>query len=243
MKKANKIRTVLLVASVLFAVGYSRAQMQEGKIVFERKTNLFKKYTNKSTQDYIKEENKYKIDNFTLYFNDSVSVFVPEENYENNRLSWTTNSNTVVQDFRNNETKTIYSFSGAPVLVKDSLQKRQWKLTDKWRTICQIECMQAVYELDDSTRIYAWFTASITPNIGPESFWDLPGAILGLATEDGAVTYFAKSIEERKIDMEVVMPKFKDKKARTREEVMEQAKKDFKFEKEIDSYLKSLFMW
>lgn len=243
MKKDNKIRIVLLCVYIVCTAAYSSAQMQEGKIVFERKTNLFKKFKEKSTQDYIKEENKYKTDNFTLYFNDSISVFVPEENYENNRLSWTTNSNTVVQDFRNNETKTIYSFSGAPVLVKDSLQKREWKLTDKWRTICQIECMQAVYELDDSTRIYAWFTASITPNVGPESFWNLPGAILGLATEDGAVTYFAKSIEERKVDMEVVMPKFKDKKARTREEVIEQAKKDFKFEKEIDSYLKSLFMW
>ncbi len=243
MKKNNKIRTVLLCVYIFCMAAHSHGQMQEGKIVFERKTNLFKKFTEKSTRDYIKEENKYKTDNFTLYFNDSVSVFIPEENYENNRLSWTTNSNTVVQDFRNNETKTIYSFSGAPVLVKDSLQKRQWKLTDKWRTICQIECMQAVYDLDDSTRIYAWFTAAITPNVGPESFWDLPGAILGLATEDGAVTYFAKSIEERKVDMEVVMPKFNDKKARTREEVIERAKKDFKFEKEIDSYLKSLFMW
>jgi len=74
-------------------------QIQEGVILFERKTNLFKKYTEKSTQDYIKEENKYKIDQFSLYFNDSSSIFIPEESYENNRLSWTTNNNAVIHDF------------------------------------------------------------------------------------------------------------------------------------------------
>lgn len=243
MKFKNNIKAICIFSVFVTLTHAAFSQIQEGKIVFERKTNLFKRFTDKSTQDYIKEENKYKVDNFTLYFNDSLSVFLPEESYDNNRLSWATNSNTVVQDFVSNTTRTIYSFSGAPILVLDSLPKRQWKLTDKWRTICQIECMQAVYEIDDSTRIYAWFTASITPNIGPESYWDLPGAILGLATEDGSVTYFAKSVEEMKIDMELYLPKFNDKKARTRDEVIEKAKKDFKFEKEIDRYIKSIFIW
>jgi GLPGLI family protein len=228
---------------IILCVTNTYSQIQEGKIVFERKINLFKKYTNKSTQDYIKEENKYRAERFTLYFNDSLSVFVPEETFERDRLSWTTNSNTVIQNFKSNETRTIYSFSGAAVPVKDSLQNRQWKFTDKSRTICKIECLQAVYEIDDSTRIYAWFTSAITPNIGPESFQGLPGAILGLANEDGSVTYFAKSIEEQKVNIEEIMPKFNDKKAKTRNEVIEKAKKDFKFEKEIDSYIKELFLW
>lgn len=46
----------------------SFSQMHEGKIVFERKTNLFKKYTEKSTQNYIKEENKYRTDKFAFLF-------------------------------------------------------------------------------------------------------------------------------------------------------------------------------
>lgn len=235
---------VLLISLLLIGysfIGYS--QIHEGKIVFERKTNLFKTYTERSTQEYIKEENKYRTEKFILYFNDTMSVFVPEETYERDRLSWTTNSNSVIQNFSRDETKTIYSFSGEPVYVKDSLYKRQWKLTDKWRTICNLECMQAVYELNDSIRIYAWFTSAITPEIGPESYCNLPGAILGLANEDGSVTYFAKSIEETKIDMEEILPKFSDKKAKTRQELVEKTKKDYKMEKNIDSYLLELFMW
>ncbi|HLU86389.1 MAG TPA: GLPGLI family protein, partial [Taishania sp.] len=137
----------------------------------------------------------------------------------------------------------IYSFGGAPIFVIDSLPKREWKITDKIRKICNYECQQAVFEYDDSTRIYAYFTSAITPHIGPETYWDLPGAILGLATEDGSVTYFATKVEERKIDMELYLPKFNDKKAKTKEDVIERAKKDFKFEKGIDKFIKEIFIW
>ena len=49
--------------------------------------------------------------------------------------------------------------------------------------------------MNDSTRIYAWYCDEISASVGPESFYGLPGAILGLATEDGGVIYFAKSID------------------------------------------------
>ncbi|MCO5260424.1 MAG: GLPGLI family protein [Crocinitomicaceae bacterium] len=236
MKFILNILTIVFYFSVF-------AQIHEGKILFERKTNLFKKYTEKSTQNYIKDDNKYRTERFVLYFNDSMSVFVPEENFERDRLSWTTNNNTVIQNFSKDETKTIYSFSGASLLVQDSLIKRTWKFTDKWRTICNQECMQAVYTVNDSIRIYAWFSSAITPNIGPESYCNLPGAILGLANEDGSITYFAKSIEETTFDIEEIMPKFNSKKALTRKELIEKTKKDFKFEKEIDKYILELFLW
>lgn len=237
------MKTVVISILLIGLSFVSHSQIHEGKIVFERKTNLFKKYTERQTQDYIKEENKYRIEEFTLYFNDTLSVFVPEETFVRDRLTWTTNSNTVIQNFAKDETQTIYSFSGASVYVKDSLFKREWKLTDKWRTICNLECMQAVYELNDSTRIFAWFTSAITPEIGPESYCQLPGAILGLANEDGSITYFAKSIQEMKVDMDEIMPRFNDKKATSRQALIEKTKKDYKFEKDLDAYLLELFMW
>lgn len=242
MKPMNKL-IVFFQLVIVLCITDVYSQIQEGVIVFERKTNLFKKFTSQSTQDYIKEENKYRTDKFILYFNDTISVFVPEERYEFDRLSWATNSNTVIQNFSSNISKIIYSFSGAPVPVKDSLIERNWKFTDKSRTICNIECMQAVYEMDDSTRVYAWFTSKITPNIGPESYWGLPGAILGLATEDGSVTYFAKSIDERKVDIEKETPKFNEKKAKSRNEVIAKVKHDYKMEKEIERYIRELFFW
>ena len=84
---------------------------------------------------------------------------------------------------------------GNSAYIKDSMDQRQWKITESKRNISGYMCRKAVWEMNDSTRIYAWFSPDIVPSIGPEGFQGLPGAILGMATEDGGVVYFAKSIE------------------------------------------------
>jgi GLPGLI family protein len=61
-------------------------------------------------------------------------------------------------------------------------------------------CRKAVWEMNDSTRIYAWFSPNIVPSVGPEGFYGLPGAILGLATENGAIVYFATEIKEVSVE-------------------------------------------
>ena len=48
---------------------------------------------------------------------------------------------------------------------------------------------------NDSTRIYAWYAPNIIPSVGPEGFCGLPGAILGIATEDGGIIYFADKVD------------------------------------------------
>lgn len=245
IKKMSPFQNKILIAitcSLTCIITNVHSQIQEGKIIFERKTNLFKKYTNKGTQDYIGESNKYKTEQFNLYFTETASVFEAEESYDN-KLSWATTQNVVFQDFLNNVSKVKYSFYGAPIYVKDSIATRTWTITENVRTICNYECLQAVYEVDDSTRIYAWFTAAITPNVGPETYCNLPGAILGLAMEDGSVTYFAKSVDEQKIDLELYIPKFNEKKAKTRKELIDSVKKDFKSEKSIDEYIKDVMIW
>jgi GLPGLI family protein len=63
--------------------------------------------------------------------------------------------------------------------------------------------------MNDSTRIYAWFSVDIVPSIGPEGFEGLPGAILGLATEDGSVIYFAKEVKA--MDPPAGILKYEDK--------------------------------
>ena len=47
----------------VFLIGYNlSAQVTNAKIIFERKTNLFKKYKGERTKDWIKEENKIKFE-------------------------------------------------------------------------------------------------------------------------------------------------------------------------------------
>ena len=90
---------------------------------------------------------------------------------------------------------TILGLFGQSVYVKDSLPSRQWKITDNKRVISGYDCRKAIYQKNDTTRIYAWYTSALIPSVGPEGFCGLPGTILGLATEDGGIIYFAKTVE------------------------------------------------
>ena len=84
---------------------------------------------------------------------------------------------------------------GREMVIQDSMTTRQWKITEKKRKLGGYLCRRAIWEMNDSTRIYAWFSVDVVPSIGPEGFAGLPGAILGLATEDGGIIYFAKEVE------------------------------------------------
>jgi GLPGLI family protein len=96
---------------------------------------------------------------------------------------------------------------GTETTIKDTIQQREWQVTDRKRKIAGYLCRRSILNVNDSTRIYAWFTTDIAPSVGPEGFDDLPGAVLGLATEDGSIVYFAKSVEAMAPPAEKMKPK------------------------------------
>lgn len=207
------------------------AQITQGKIVYERKTNLYKKYKDSWSREWIKEENKNKLDVFELYFNDSLAAFKPQESDLKEKMSWTTSKNSVFQNLNRNNRLTIKSIWGEELFVQDSLWKRTWKITDSKRTICGFLCRKAIWQANDSTRIYAWYCNEISVSAGPESFVGLPGAILGLATEDGGVIYFAKTVEQGDFGMDKLLPKKTKSKIYTGPELRTKMEKDFAREK------------
>lgn len=209
----------------------SMAQILSGKIVYERRTNLYKKFKDNDVKEWLKEEDKNKVDVFELYFNDSLSFFKPQESDLKERMSWATNKNTIYQDFKKNYRLSIKQIWGEELYVQDSLYKRKWKITDNKRTICGYSCRKAIWQANDSTRIYAWYCDEIVASTGPESFYGLPGAILGLATEDGGVIYFAKSVDTQKPDPTLFIPKKGKNKIYTSAELRARLEKDFGKEK------------
>lgn len=97
-------------------------------------------------------------------------------------------------DLINKTLTTNINLLGENFTIADTLPKRIWKYTNKVREIAGIECQQVFTQIDDSTKIYAWFDPQVIPAVGPESYGDLPGVILGLAYEDGSITYFATKV-------------------------------------------------
>lgn len=218
------------------------SQISYGKITFERRTNLYKKFKYyDNVKEWLNETDKNKIDLFELHFNDTSSYFGPKESNLVERLEWATSKNIVYQNYKQNSRLTVKSIWGEKFTVIDSIRQFKWKITDSKRTICGYQCRKAIWQANDSTRIYAWYCNEISSNVGPESFTGLPGAILGLATEDGGVVYFAKSVEVIKPETITLTPKKSKNKQYKTAELKAQLEKEYGKEKWGKMMLYNLF--
>lgn len=217
--------------------------VQYGKITYERRTNLLKKFDDERMKEWIKEENKIKTDKFVLYFNDSASLFSYVTPETQDPMSWATLKNTVYQNYKSDQRSVYMDMWGSQLTLTDSLMDRQWKITDKTRKIAGYECTRAIWEKDDTTRIYAWFTTDIVPPLGPESVQGLPGAVLGLATEDGGVVFFATSVEIVMPTAEQLTPPKKKGKEYTEATLRAELIERMKGQPYGDRVLKEMFFW
>jgi len=234
----RKILLLMLFSAFIFNV---EAQLTSAKITYERKTNLYKKFKNK---DYIlrwvKEEDKVKTENFELFITDSCSLFRPQESELRENYSWMTSKNTVYQYPAKNSRYLIKTMWGEELHLTDTLQKRKWQIMESSRKIAGYTCRKAIWHANDSTKIYAWFSYDLVPSTGPESFNGLPGTILGLATEDGGIVYFAKKVELVKPEATLFIPP-KKKKIYTVSELKAELTKQYGFETWFKENIKEHF--
>jgi GLPGLI family protein len=238
-----KTRIILLLLLSALSAG-SFSQVTSAKITYERRTNLYKKFKNNpNVKDWLKEEDKIKTDFFELFITDTFSLFRPVESNLKENYGRMTTKNIVYQDFRSGQLYTIKSMWGEELHLSDSLRVRQWRITAGTRKIAGYECRKALWQPNDSTRIYAWFSYDIVPSTGPESFTGLPGTILGLATEDGGVVYFAKKVELVQPAASILV-KPRKKKIYAVPELKSRLTKDYGHEKWFPSFLYEQFeLW
>ena len=184
-----------------------------------------------------------KIDRFNLHFSPEKSVFLPIEAAVPSKADWATSKNTVIQDFQKSERVSIYNLFGESKVVKDNLVLREWKITERKRNIAGYSCRRAIWMKNDSTKIYAWYTDKLIPSTGPETFNGLPGTILGLATEDGGVVYFAKIIEEKFQNIDEITSDIKIKNFYTEQELKDELIKKSKSNPWMGRVVNYLFDW
>ncbi len=221
------------------------AQIHSGTILFERKTNIIKKYPELS--DFVNEfgADKTVSDYFTLQFNDSISFYSPSNDIQTSEgmfNSFTENHSYL--DNLNHKTRiTQLDMGGEYFLFSEVIPKKQWKITDSKRKIADFKCRKAIWQKNDSTRIYAWFTEEIIPEIGPEGVTGLPGAILGLATENGSMVYFAQSVTVQPIDKSDINFSYKKKKVMQLNELIQKINALLGEKEGKEKLEKELFYW
>lgn len=215
----------------------------EMKIKFQRRTNLEKRYDDPRMKRMINNSNKIRLESFMLNVSKESSSFIPVESETQDRMSWMTSKNSYYQDLSQDEQLIIFSLFGNKVYVKDSLPKRPWKITENTRKIAGYECRKAIYQKNDSTRIYAWYSSAFIPSVGPEGFCGLPGTILGVATEDGGIIYFAEEIEFVKPENTLLKYKLGKSKTKTLAELKADIEKKFGNQPWGKRMFDDLFRW
>ena len=191
-------KQIVLIGVLLIISTSSFGQITSGRIVYERRTNLLSLYKdNDRVKGFLKEDMKPKIEQFELYFNDTLSAFLPIESdeVEQGFMKFLTTHNKIYNNTSKNQKTAILDMWGTETIVQDTLSHRTWKIMGSKREIAGFLCHKAMWEMNDSTRVYAWFCSDVVPSVGPEGFNGLPGTILGLATENGSMVYFAKEVK------------------------------------------------
>ena len=77
MISAAGIKQLVFLVLCLFHVSSWAQVSSTGKITYERRTNLMKRYNDPRMKRFVNEDNKIKNEEFTLTFNDSISYFKP----------------------------------------------------------------------------------------------------------------------------------------------------------------------
>lgn len=216
LREMKNSRLHILFVACFLAVNQVQAQFRSGVIQYERRINLMKRFPEMKMMIERKGGSTIKTDLFSLYFTDSSAYFLPALDVPQERgMGWFTTTNSFSDNLRTQKRLMKLDVLGNFVYVEDSIQHIPWKLTDNKRKIAGFDCRKAIWQKNDSTRIYAWYTEAVNPTCGPDGISGLPGAILGLATEDGSLVYFAQSVDSKPIDLDTITPLFKRKKAQS----------------------------
>lgn len=231
---ASNIQTILFVAfsSVLFSANAQTQFIMKGRVEYEKKINQFKSIEGKEDNIWYKEmmkvSPKFVNDVYELRFDAKKSVYkLAKENTDNKYIMWgskPSETDGIVQDMENKSLSAQKDIFENTYLIKDSLRKLEWRITNEIRDIAGFECRKAVTKICDSVYVVAFYTDQIPVSSGPESFGGLPGLILGLAVPRLYTTWFATKLELTDPSDAQLNPAQKGKKV-TREQLFAELRK------------------
>ncbi|NCW11903.1 MAG: GLPGLI family protein [Chitinophagia bacterium] len=145
----------LLVSMMFFAFVASFAQVKEGKIIFERKTNMRRMITDPEMRARIPE---FRTEKFELIFNEQSSVFktIPDDEapdpFANNggggdrggmRMMFRMPETTIFTDLNTQIQLEARSLFEKDYLIVDTLKPLKWKLSEETKTIAKYVCKKA----------------------------------------------------------------------------------------------------
>jgi len=232
--------------------GILNGQQQEGKIVYERVTQMQIRVAGMGdgVERHLPQS---RTDKMEVLFgkNQSLKRPVVDEtpeptNFEGGGLVIRTFGGGVddITYFNYGEKRMVdqREFGGKKYLINDSIRSLEWKITGESKTILGLACQQATTqriatrfansivngemkrgEVTDTLNIVVWFTPAIPVPAGPDYQGQLPGAILEININNGQTVYKAIEISPKAELASIKEPK-SGKKVTLKEFVVEQEK-------------------
>lgn len=215
--------------AILFLLSFQtielKAQTLEGNIRYLRTQNWAKMM---ASVNYISKQQRERMmymwgtrsewKTYTLlHFNSTESKYEnSEEEAEPGNEGWSNRKETFFMK-RNFKDNTLYdgiTLLGKTYLVHDSIVPPSWKILNDMKEVAGHICMNA--SMSDTMRnqnTIAWFALDMPVSTGPDRFIGLPGIILEVDVNNGALIMAADKIDIKPLTTELEVPaKIKGKK-------------------------------
>ena len=216
----SKSNIILIIIGIAFSLSL-KSQNVSGTIKYVAKHSWSKKY---AAVDYISKAEKERIvyvwghnDEWKQYgiltFNQTTSEYKEiadeEEKYKYN-YSERTQEYIIHRNFETNRMYDVIRMSGKLYLIDDTITPINWKIKNDMREIAGHICMNAAYtDTLLNKNIVAWFALDMPYSFGPEKYYGLPGMILEIDMNNGAVVITAEKVELSQSQIEIPLPKHK----------------------------------
>lgn len=215
-----KLITKSIISSliVLFLTATSICQT-EGKITYLQTSNWAKMMAG---IDYIsaaqRDRNMYMFGNRSgwkqykiLNYTNEISKYEnSEENAQTEMIGWSRKKELffIENNFKESSANIVMTFGGKQYIINDSIRNYKWKIGNNLKEIVGHICMNATtYDTLRKQSIEAWFALDLPVSSGPDRFGGLPGMILEVDINKGAMNYTAEKIEDIDINTAFIKPK------------------------------------
>jgi GLPGLI family protein len=225
MKKKILVYTIAFVTILSFQTSGLKAQKPEGTIRYLRTQNWAKMM---ASVDYISKQQRDRSmymwgtrsewKAYTLlYFNGNESKYENSEEEAEPGNEGRSNRKETFFMKRNFKDNTLYdgiTLMSKTYLIHDSIVPPAWKIMNDMKEVAGHICMNAsLYDTLRKQNTIAWFALDMPVSAGPDRYTGLPGIILEVDVNNGALVITADKIDLKPLTTELDIPaKIKGKK-------------------------------
>lgn len=213
------MKQIILSICLLLSSVVAQAQETEGVIRYLILHNWSKKM---AAVDYISKQQRDKIAYMwgnrsewkqfsNLYITPTETKYEESEEKaeaDDEGYSWRKEVYCIKRNYAANTMQDVIQMLGKTYIIEDSLRAPDWKILNELKEVAGHMCMKASWtDTIKQQKVIAWFAMDIPLSAGPERFFGLPGLIMEVDLNDGAMLISADKIDLKKIGSELDLPK------------------------------------